>query len=108
MTTSDPTVPKRSNSSLPALLAVNALLLGVLALVTFGPDAEAQNRRSGEYLLVSGGVKGTTTDAVYIIDVLNDEMLVVQYDPNSTTLTGVGYRDLERDAASVLNRNRTR
>ncbi len=84
------------------LLAVNGLLLALLGLVTFGPAADAQLRARGEYTMAAGRVNGSDGKAVYIIDAVNQEMVVVTYNPNTRQLEGIGYRNLAADAADVV------
>lgn len=93
---------------LRALLALNAALLGLLAVVTFAPGADAQETRGrGEYTMVAGGVNGALGSAVYIADVVNQELIAVTYNPSSRRLEGLGYRNLATDATEWL-RGRTR
>lgn len=83
-----------------ALVAVNLLLLAHLAGVLELPTAEAQNGRArGKYLAVSGGVAGSESDAVWIVDTVNREMVTLTWDPNRKEILGIGYRDLDADAA---------
>ena len=94
-------------SSLGGLIAVNAALLGVLALVTFAPAVAAQARARGAYTMVAGGVNNSQSSAVYIVDIVNQEMMVVTYDNSTRSLQGIGYRNLTADAADLV-RGRTR
>jgi len=87
---------------------LNAVLLLVLAAVTFGPMAGAQARARGEYLMVGGRVPGSNSSAIYVVDTTNQEMLVVNYNQNSKQLGGIGYRNLAADAANVTQTNRQR
>lgn len=88
-----------------ALVVVNAVLLGLLAVVEFGPVATAQPgvqdpaaaRPRGKYTLVGGAVQTGNANAVYIIDSSNQEMVVLQWEDGRNVLKGVGYRDLEAD-----------
>jgi hypothetical protein len=87
---------------LRGLILVNAVLLAVLAAVTFGAKAFAQYRPRGEYTMVAGGVNGADSNAVYIVDTTNQEMIAVTYDPNTKTMLGIGYKNVAADAASVM------
>jgi hypothetical protein len=88
------------------LIVVNAALLGALAFVTLAPAVAAQGFRSrGEYHMVAGGVVGLQADLVYIVDDVNEQMIVLTYDPNTHTMKGVGGRDLAADAGQ-FNRSR--
>ncbi len=97
-TTSSP--PK----SLRGLIVLNAALLTALAAVTLGPTSTAQPRLRGEYTMAAGGVNGLQAAAAYIIDVTNQEMIAITYDPSSKSLQGMGYRNLAVDAATVTRR----
>jgi len=88
----------RSRRGLFGLLAVNAALLGALAWVTFAPSLSAQGFRSrGSYNAVAGTVPGIDASAIYIVDETNEQLLVLAYNPNTNTLTGLGGRDLAVD-----------
>lgn len=97
----------RKTSTLRGLIVLNAALLIVLAGVTFGASVNGQSRNRGEYTMVAGGVQGSDGAAVHIVDVANQEMITMAYNPNTKVLDGVGYRNLMADAASV-GRGRSR
>jgi len=102
MPTSPSSSPQHVSSKLKALLLINAALLAILGMVTFGSSALAQNRGRGEYTMVAGGVNGANSSAAYIVDVANQEMIALTYDHNTKLLQGVGYRNLNLDAQSLL------
>ncbi len=85
------------------LLLLNVALLAVLAAVTFGSTAGAQQggRGRGEYTMVTGGAMGTDAGVIYIADVQNQEMIAMQYNANTKVLDGVGYRNLAADGSNV-------
>ena len=91
----------RRPSIVPRLLIVNGLLLMLLGVVTFGASADAQSRARGSYTMVAGGVNGSSSGAVYIIDTTNQELMALTWDPNQQTLVGVGYRNLVQDMATI-------
>jgi hypothetical protein len=95
---------RNSRGHLPGLIALNAVLLAVLALVTFGSAVKAQPapRGRGEYTMVAGGGSGTDAAIIWIVDVANQEMIAMTYNHNTTVLDGVGYRNLAADAATVM------
>lgn len=86
------------------LVVVNLVLLLLLAVVTFAPDAGAQQRPRGDYNMVGGGAQGANTGVVYILDGANQELIAVTYDRNAKQIKGVGYRSLMVDEASLLRR----
>ncbi len=102
-------VPRsRSRYRLSGLLAVNGSLLALLAMVTFAPTSEAQNRVRGEYAMVGGGIQGASANAIYIVDTRNQELIALGYEPNQKELLGIGYRNLAADAASIQRRGSSR
>ncbi len=98
---------KKSSTHLRGLLAINGALLIILAAVTFGSTVNGQARGRGEYTMVAGGVPSTDAAALYIVDVANQEMIAMVFNPNAKSLEGVGYRNLTIDAAAI-QRGRTR
>ena len=94
-------------SPLRALIVLNAVLLGVLAVVTFAPSVSAQGRIRGMYTMVAGGANNLQSSAVYVIDSVNQEMIVLTYDAAKRSLSGLAYRNLAADSAE-LTRGRTR
>ncbi|MEM7228330.1 MAG: hypothetical protein AAF432_05875 [Planctomycetota bacterium] len=83
---------------LRGLLLLNAALLMVLGTITFGSHVQAQQRPRGQYNMVSGGVNGAETPAVWIIDGASQELIAITYDPNSKDIAGIGYRNIAADA----------
>ncbi len=98
--------PRRPSSNFPALIALNAVLLGVLAAVTFAPSVSAQARARGAYTMVAGGANNTQSSVVYIIDTVNQEMTAMTYDSATRSVKGLGYRNLAADSSNVLGRVR--
>ncbi len=85
-----------------ALIVLNAILLGLLAGVTFAPAAEGQFQGRSEYTMVAGRVNASESSAVYIVDSTNQELMVVTYNHNTKQVAGIGYRNLAADGAEVL------
>lgn len=92
--------PRRKG--LAGLLALNGLLLGLLAAISFSPGASAQAAPRGKYTMVAGGAKGSASDVVYIADVVHRELIALGYEPNQRQLIGVGYRNLAADSQSAM------
>lgn len=90
------------------LLLLNALLLALLAAITFGSSAGAQSggRGRGEYTMVTGGANGSDAGIIYIADVANQELIAMVYNNNTKVLDGVGFRNLAADGAGIRNRAR--
>ena len=91
----------RRPGSLRALLALNAILLALLAAVTLSPEVNAQARSRGSYAMVAGAANNIQSSAVYIVDAINQELAVVNYDGTTRALTGINYRNLAADAADI-------
>ncbi|MHC4103200.1 MAG: hypothetical protein ACYSW1_20230 [Planctomycetota bacterium] len=98
---------RRAVPNTRALLALNAALLLLLAVVTFAPAVSAQVRTRGEYTMVAGGVNGLQSSALYVVDTVNQELIVLGYDASTKRLDGIGYRNLAADSAEWM-RGRTR
>lgn len=91
----------------PGLLAVNAALLLGLALVASSPSAVADRqptRARGVYTMVNGAIQGGNSDAIYIVDSANQEMVVVRWNDGRSSLEGIGYRNLSGDAQAQPGR----
>lgn len=95
------TTPPKPRRRLYGLLAVNGALLLALAAVTFSPVAEAQSLARGEYTMVAGSVNGSQSGVVYIVDVVNQEMIAITFEHSQKELLGIGYRNLRADVASL-------
>lgn len=95
--------PKPTPSTRRNLIALNAVLLLALGAVTLAPSATAQNRDAGlirargEYTVVGGEVNGATSNAIYVIDATNREMVGLLWDDSRRQIKGMGYRDLAMD-----------
>lgn len=89
------------------LIGLNVALLGVLAVVTLQPGAQASagatggqpTRPRGQYVMVSGRIQGGNSNAVYVLDVTNQELIAVRWDASGQRLLGVGYRSVSTDLA---------
>lgn len=97
---------------LTGLIALNAALVGGLALIEFGPLAQAQPsgdarevaRPRGEYTLVGGQILTGNSNAVYVVDSVNQEMIVLRWEDGRNILSGIGYRDLDADSKARTRR----
>lgn len=107
--------PTRSNHVRPgrlSLIGLNLLLLGALAWVTFQPAAGAESaarpgqpaRPRGQYVLNAGRMQGSTVHAVYVLDVVNQELLALRWDRAGQRLEVLGYRNLSQDGAGPSSR----
>ncbi|MEE8459002.1 MAG: hypothetical protein V3S08_03975 [Phycisphaerales bacterium] len=95
------------SSNIAALIALNAVLIGLLAAVTFAPTVSAQSIRArGAFTMVAGGANNSLSSVVYIIDTVNQEMTVMTYESATRNVKGIAYRNLAADAANQLGRVR--
>ncbi len=82
------------------LIALNLVLLLLLVAVVWSPVASAQRggRARGDYTMVSGRIQGGNTNAIYIVDSNNQDMIALRWNPGTKALDGIGYRDLQEDS----------
>lgn len=99
--TTDPKPRTAARPGVPrTLIALNLALLAALGGVSLAPRAGAQNqldRARGEYTLVGGMISGGNSNAIYVLDAANREMIALVYEQSRRTVQGVGYRDLATD-----------
>jgi len=88
---------QRKRSALHGLVAINALLLGALAVVSLSPSAGAQARRNGLYTIVGGTANGQVNGVAFIIDEVNQEMVAVAWNEGSRAMQGLGFANLAAD-----------
>lgn len=79
------------------LVVVNCLLAGALGL-TLLPDntAHAQNRRTGDYIMIPGDVAGESAAVVFVIDSANGQLGGIAYDDNDKQMKTMPPIDLGR------------
>lgn len=95
------------------LLALNGVLLGVLAWVSLSPEAGAFSsghgagqpgagqpltRARGDYSMVAGPIRTGNASAIWILDAANQELAVLRFNDSKQQLEGIGFRDLSADA----------
>lgn len=102
--------PKSPRRRFPrGLVALNAVLLAGLAVVTLEPMAGAQmgtpiSRARGEYSVVAGASIGGVSSVIYVLDSANRELIALNWNDSIKSLEGVGYRDLSVDSSSDPDR----
>lgn len=82
------------------LVALNLALLAVLGAVTLAPDSNAQRtpgRARGDYTMVSGRIVGGNSNAVYVVDASNQEVLTLLWNQSAKGFDVIAYRDLTAD-----------
>jgi len=88
------------------LVALNALAIGLFGIVRLADTADAQaGRPRSTYTAAAGRIAGTETNVVYIVDEATQELVAVQWNPNTKQLQGLGYRSLASDAGAILRPN---
>lgn len=106
---SDPapvTHPRRSvGSRLVGLNFALLIALGVLTILSTStpsgggagsPQPEAPRGR-GEYTIVSGKFQGGTSNAVYILDAANQELVALSWNRSKDEMEIVGHRKISED-----------
>lgn len=86
------------------LIALNVVLLALVAVVTFAPLSSAQpatSRARGEYTMVGGTITGGNINVIYITDSNNDEMVALRWNNGRRQLEPIGFRDLAADAKAT-------
>lgn len=105
----------RHRSPLAGPIAVNAVLLGALAMVTLQPAATAQSdeggalanqRVRGSYLMVGGDLSTGSSNAIWITDTTNQQLVAIRWDNSRGRIEGLGFRDLRQDAGREENPGR--
>jgi len=87
----------------PKLIAANVALLGVLAALTIAgmqSPAGAQSglpRGRGDYTMLSGRYQGGNSNAVYVIDGANQEVLALTWNRTKIEFEPVGVRSMLAD-----------
>jgi hypothetical protein len=68
-----------------------------LAFVTLSPDAGAQTRRPGDYLMVGGTIQGRSTNIIYVLDTANLEVLGLEFNSNRNRVENAIWHDIKAD-----------
>ncbi|MCK4871996.1 MAG: hypothetical protein KAS72_04645 [Phycisphaerales bacterium] len=80
------------------LVVLNVALLVVLAFVSLSPPAQAQGaRRPGDYLIVGGAMKGETSNAIYVLDTANLEVIGLVFDRSGNRIPKAIWHDVKQD-----------
>jgi len=96
-----------SRTQFLSLIALNAVLLTALALVSLSGRASAQQQRQrGSYMLISSGVTGTPLSVVYVIDETNNELVALAWDDAGKKMSYVGYRNIAADSMQARRSGR--
>jgi len=75
-----------------------ALGAGALALLSGPLGAQsAADRPAGDYIVVGGSTTGGFTNAIYVLDTANRELVALRWNESTKSLEGSGFRDLVDD-----------
>lgn len=90
------------SSPVVALIALNALLLGGIALVELAPRAGAQSvsRTRSSYAMTGGSVMGIPQGILYIVNETDGEIVALMWNERAKQFQGLGYRNISADLMS--------
>lgn len=100
-----PTPSSRMSNRLVGLNFALLLALGVLTILLNArpggaaaqpPDTAARTR--GEYTIVSGRFQGGTSNAVYVLDAANQELMALSWNRSRDEMEIIGHRKITDDA----------
>jgi hypothetical protein len=92
------------NTGIGGALAVNAVLLALLAFVAFAGRGIAQYRAPGSYHGLSATAPGFDSGVILVVDETNQAMIGLAFDPNTGKFAPAGKRDLAVDAMNLRSR----
>ena len=92
----------KERGPLAALLALNGILLLLLAAVVFMPTAEAQIVNRHRYTAAAAHVNGVESGVIFILDATTQELVAAAWDQDAKRLLTLGYRGVAADAAAAL------
>jgi len=78
-------------------------LLAASALAQSAPPT-AIVRPRGQYVLVSGRLNGSASNAIYILDTANQEIVAIRWERSQRGFVGLGYRSFADDAGGAGGR----
>lgn len=103
----NPTPPPPTHPIARRLIGLNVALLLVLGAVTIvgGFEAAAQPgaattappRPRGDYTVVSGRYQGGTSNAIFVLDAANGELMALAWDRSRNEMEVIGHRKLADD-----------
>lgn len=93
---------RTARSSVAALIALNALLLGGIALVEFAPRAGAQpvSRTRSSYAMTGGSIMGISQGILYIVNETDGEIVALMWNERTKQFQGLGYRSIAADLSA--------
>ena len=88
-----------------ALLCLNAALLVALVFEAGTPPAQGQIIGGGTNYLMMTGKIGTDYDALYVVDLAKQRLIMWRYDHARKHMVKVARRDFTRDFGIAMGRN---
>lgn len=93
------------NFALLLIVAVATILTNSPVIAQPGTGQPAgQARGRGDYTLVTGRYQGGTSNAVYILDAANQELLALSWNRSRDEFETIGFRRLSEDAKFNMGR----
>jgi len=92
------------NVVIVALLCLNAALLVALVFEAGTPPAQGQVIGGGTNYLMMTGKIGTDYDAVYVLDLAKQRLIMMRYDRAKKRMVPVARRDFPRDFGPAVER----
>jgi hypothetical protein len=85
------------------LIATNITLAASIGLVAVAVPAlgvQPASRARGQYTMVAGELRGGgESSGIYVIDSINEEIVVLRWNESKSQLDGLDYRSLQADLA---------
>ncbi len=79
--------------------------IALAAVAVPARGVQPASRARGQYTMVAGELRGGgEASGIYIIDSINEEIVVLRWNDSRNQLDGLDYRSLEADAASQGDR----
>lgn len=86
-------------SLIALLICINVGLLAALVWIESTPAAHAQGYAANNFAVVTGKLTGTNTDAIYVLDLNNSQLLGLHVNARGGVEVIPGLRDLKKDFA---------
>jgi hypothetical protein len=96
---------RTSQQSRNSVIALNVLLLAILAAVSLVPSSSGQlDSTVNQYVPIPSVANGIPTGAIYIMETTRQELVAIAWNRDQNRVRILGYRNLRIDADSVPRR----
>jgi hypothetical protein len=104
---------RTSQQSRNSVIALNVLLLAILAAVSLVPSSSGQldsttnphiDSTANQYVAIPSVANGIPTGAIYIMETTRQELVAIAWNRDQNRVRILGYRNLRIDADSVPRR----